>query len=319
MKESYASIGRVRIRYLESDINNSGVVSISPSSYDVTKKTTFTATSTAAVGQLSKSRKQQHQLPQQKQQHVLFIHGLGSSADRWLDIPDAMSLLGFHAVAIDLPGFGKSDKPLGMHYTIEEFVKTIKDFMCKIGIDDGKTSIVGHSLGGYIAAQLAAEWPALVNKLVLVDSSGILKGPTPLLSQYLEAAMALSKELVQRVFEQLVANPTRIPDILVDAFIYRMQQPNAKHAFKSAYDNSTTTQIGSHRLKLISDNNVPTMIVWGKQDRLIPLKYCQAFKEAIRNSHTVVINDAGHAPFAEKPAIFCDLLHEFLQPSTNKK
>src|SRR5919109_895086 len=91
------------------------------------------------------------------QQHVLFIHGLGSSADRWLDIPDALSLY-FHTIAIDLPGFGGSDKPSDMDYTIDAFSDIIRQFMDKIRItkedrSDNKASkvtLVGHSLGGYI-------------------------------------------------------------------------------------------------------------------------------------------------------------------------
>jgi pimeloyl-ACP methyl ester carboxylesterase len=97
--------------------------------------------------------------------HVLFIHGLGSSAERWLDIPDALSLLNLHAVAMDLPGFGLSDKPAEMDYTIGKFVEVVSDFMGKVGMEEGKTMIVGHSLGGYIAAQLAVEHRSLVTSL----------------------------------------------------------------------------------------------------------------------------------------------------------
>src|ERR687890_2742106 len=66
----------------------------------------------------------------ERRQYVLFIHGLGSSADRWLDIPDALSLY-FHTLAIDLPGFGGSDKPSDMNYTIETFSDIIRQFMDK--------------------------------------------------------------------------------------------------------------------------------------------------------------------------------------------
>ncbi len=86
--------------------------------------------------------------------HILFIHGLGSSADRWLDIPSVLSV-NFHTVALDLPGFGESDKPATWDYAIESFRETIVEFINKVVINDGKTSIVGHSLGGYIAAEVA--------------------------------------------------------------------------------------------------------------------------------------------------------------------
>lgn len=282
MKELFASIGGNRIRYLEASVDGDELP-ISASYWTHRAKT---------------------------RQRVLFIHGLGSSADRWLDIPDAMSLLGFHAIAIDLPGFGASDKPADMKYTIANFVQVITKFMREKGLDGGRTSIIGHSLGGYIAAQLAIDHRYLVDKLVLIDSSGMLQGPTPLLQEYLTAAMKPSKELVRRVFEQLAANPSRIPEILVDGFIHRIKQPNAQLAFRSAYEDSTSTQIGIDRLDKIGD--IQTLIMWGSQDSLIPIEHARIFAEGIRDSRTVIVKDAGHAPFAEKPAIVCEILHSFL-------
>jgi pimeloyl-ACP methyl ester carboxylesterase len=245
-----------------------------------------------------------------EKQNVLFIHGLGSSADRWLDIPDALSLQGLHTVALDLPGFGLSDKPVDIDYTISEFANVVAGFMRNAGI--AQASLVGHSLGGYIATQLAVEHSGLVDKLVLVDSSGMLDGPTPLLLQYLDAAMNPSKQAVRAVFEQLVADPIRIPDILVDGFIYRISQPGAQHAFKSAFDNSVYTQIGIEKLRQIGDSKIPTMIVWGMQDNLIPLRYFRTFQEAIKGSQVIIIENAGHAPFAEKPAVVGEILRQFI-------
>jgi 2-hydroxy-6-oxonona-2,4-dienedioate hydrolase len=246
-----------------------------------------------------------------KPQNILFIHGLGSSADRWLDIPDALSLSNLHALALDLPGFGLSDKPTDIDYTIKEFVRFIVGFMSNAGIS--KASIVGHSLGGYIAAQLATDHSDRVDKLVLIDSSGMLDGPTPLLQQYLDAAMKPSRQAVRAVFEQLVADPIRIPEMLIDGFIHRINQPGARHAFKSAFDNSVHTQIGIEKLKQIGvSKRTPTMIIWGMQDNLIPIKYFRIFQEAIRRSQTVIVEDAGHAPFAEKPAIISEILRQFI-------
>ena len=91
-----------------------------------------------------------------------------------LGIPDALSA-NFHTVALDLPGFGESSKPVTMNYTIQNFRENIVDFINKLGINDGKTSIVGHSLGGYIAAEVTIENKNLVERLVLIDSSGMLK------------------------------------------------------------------------------------------------------------------------------------------------
>ena len=243
------------------------------------------------------------------QESIVFIHGLGSSADRWLDIPLALSFQ-YHTIAIDLPGFGMAEKPeVGFGYTIQEYAGFVSQAIHELGLPDGKVNLVGHSLGGYIAAEIAIRHRPLVCKLILIDTSGMLKGPTQLLKEYLAAAMAPTRESVRQIFEKLVAVPARIPDYLVDGFIYRMSLPGAKNAFRLAYDNSVNTQIGNERLQKIA--GIPTLIIWGKEDKLIPPEYHSAFHHAIDNSALELIDDAGHAPFAEKPALTCELMRRF--------
>ncbi|HEY6667601.1 MAG TPA: alpha/beta hydrolase [Candidatus Nitrosopolaris sp.] len=243
--------------------------------------------------------------------HILFIHGLGSSADRWLDIPDAISMY-YHTIAVDLIGFGGSDKPTDVNYTIEQFSEFILEFIEKIGLsgDDRKITLVGHSLGGYIAVDFAIRNKGLIEKLVLLDSSGFLKGPTPLLEQYLNAAKYPSYDSVRNVFEQMVAQPWKVLPVIINIFISRINSLGAKYPFESAYQNSTTTQIDLSRLKSIED--IPTLIIWGKSDNLIPIEYSEPFKQVFKNYRVEMIEDAGHAPFVEKPAIICEILHSFL-------
>ena len=255
------------------------------------------------------------------QQHVLFIHGLGSSADRWMDIPDALSLY-FHTIAIDLPGFGKSDKPSDLDYSVETFSDIVTEFMGKIGIADSKhgvkdrnrTTLVGHSLGGYVASKIAAEVENryFLDRLILVDSSGNLKKPTPLLGQYLDAAMNPSNEKVRKVFEKMVANPLFITDALVHGFIDRINKVNAKYAFEASLRNSANTQIGIKTLNKIGEKGIPTLILWGMEDKVIPMQHSQVFKKAIKDSGVTIIPATGHAPFSEKPALVCEYLHRFL-------
>ena len=243
--------------------------------------------------------------------HILFIHGLGSSADRWLDIPDAISMY-YHTMAVDLIGFGGSDKPTDVNYTIEQFSEFILEFMEKIGLsgDDRKITLVGHSLGGYIAVDFAIRNKGLIEKLVLIDTSGFLKGPTPLLEQYLKVAKYPSYDSVKNVFEQMMAQPWKVLPVIINIFITRINSPGAKYPFESAYQNSTTTQIDLSRLKSIED--IPTLIIWGKYDNLIPIEHSKPFKQVFKNYRVEIIEDAGHTPFAEKPAIICEILHSFL-------
>jgi 2-hydroxy-6-oxonona-2,4-dienedioate hydrolase len=256
----------------------------------------------------------------EKQQRILFIHGLGSSAERWLDIPEALSLY-FHTLAVDLPGFGGSDKPSNMEYTIEAFSNIVTQFMDNIriteenhGNNNARTTLVGHSLGGYIASKIAAaaENSNYLDKLVLVDSSGNLQKPTPLLNQYLDAAMNPTKEKVRKVFEQMVANPLLISDVLVQGFIDRVNNPNSSYAFESSLRNSANTQIGIENLNKIGENGIPTLIIWGMYDKVIPTQHAQIFRQAIKDSSVTIIPRTGHAPFTEKPALVCEYLHRFL-------
>lgn len=241
--------------------------------------------------------------------HILFIHGLGSSADRWVNIPKSLSA-NFHTISLDLPGFGESDKPISMDYKIENFRDIIADFMNLLAINDGKTSIVGHSLGGYIAAEVTMLNEIQVEKLILIDSSGMLKKPTALLEEYLIVAMNPTNANVRNIFEQMVSDRAKIPLKLVEDFIRRINLPNAKYAFKSTLENSANTQLKRERLKLI--NNIPTLIIWGIEDKVIPLQHSELFKKSISNSHIEIIQDAGHAPFTEKPEKVFELIYNFL-------
>jgi pimeloyl-ACP methyl ester carboxylesterase len=256
-----------------------------------------------------------------KDKHVLFIHGLGSSSIAWRDIPDALSDY-FHTITVDLIGFGRSDKPETADYTIKGFSKFIVDFLTKeirIGKNE-KISIVGHSLGGYIAADVAIENKDLVEKLVLIDSSGMLQKPTSLLNQYLEAAIeeepVVRYNKLKRVFEQLYAYPSFLPPIVVDIFVQTIVKPGAKNAFVSAFNNSTKTTIGLDRLKQIQD--LPCLIIWGKNDNLIPLEYANMFKNALPYAKYEEIDIAGHAPFVEKTASVHEKLRKFLTEDNHK-
>jgi len=252
-----------------------------------------------------------------KDKHVLFIHGLGSSSLAWRDIPDALSQY-FHTITIDLIGFGISEKPDTANYTIKGFSKFIKDFLKeRIEIDKKehkRINIVGHSLGGFIAAQVAIENKKMIEKLVLIDSSGLLERPTQLLKDYRVAATEINPvtryEKVKRVLEDLYAGPSRLLPVAVDLFEYTIERPGARHAFETAFDNSTTTQIEQKGFKQIDD--IPCLIIWGEKDNLIPIEYYFRFRQMLPKAKYETIADAGHAPFVEKTALVYEKLRTFL-------
>jgi pimeloyl-ACP methyl ester carboxylesterase len=119
---------------------------------------------------------------------------------------------------------------------------------------------------------------------------------------------------VQRVFESLLADGSRLSPITVDLFVETIIKEGARHAFESAFHNSTTTQIGLERLRQIE--NIPCLLIWGKNDSLIPLEEnADEFKEVFKKKDVdrfEEIDDAGHAPFAEKTALVYQKMLTFL-------
>jgi pimeloyl-ACP methyl ester carboxylesterase len=253
--------------------------------------------------------------------HVLFLHGIGISSTVWKDIPEALSKIvtskneHIHTINIDLIGFGKSDKPLTANYTIKGYSEFISDFLLEeeIGVTkEEKITIVGHSLGGYIAAEFAIRNKNRIESLVLIDSSGTLKQATPLLSQYLNVAMdpEPNRDRVREVFSQMYANPAFLGDIVVDAFVGLMRDQGAKMAFKTAFYDSTSRPIGLKRLETIGD--IPCLLIWGDQDNVIPKKNSEDFKKALVKAKYDIVENAGHAPFVEKTSIVYEKLRSFL-------
>ena len=119
-------------------------------------------------------------------------------------------------MTIDLMGFGRSEKPETADYTIQGFSKLVMDFLKeRMEINaNKKIIIVGHSLGGYIVAEFAIENKDLIEKIILIDSSGMPKEPTALLEQYLDVAVEsdsqLKHEKIKRVFEDMLADRSRL-------------------------------------------------------------------------------------------------------------
>lgn len=117
-------------------------------------------------------------------------------------------------------------------------------------------------------------------------------------------------DIIKIVFENLLAVPSRLVPIIVDLCISVIEKPGAKHAFESAFRNSTTTTIDLERLKLIKD--IPCLIIWGEKDNLIPVSHLNKFRKILKDAKLMVVADAGHSPFVEKTAIVYQRLLTFL-------
>ncbi len=243
-----------------------------------------------------------------RSKHILFLHGLGASAERW---SKAMPIFAkhFHVVAPDLLGFGYSDKP-EVSYTMPFFVDFVKRFAD--ALDMKHLYLIGASLGGQIAAEVALTSKNMIEKLVLVTPSGMMKDATPVLNYYIAAAMYPTFENATKAFAQMAGSTNAVDIVYARDFVNRMQLPNAKYAFMSSIMGSKTAPNLSGRLDQIA---APTLIVWGEKDRLIPVRYANKFLHEIKGSRLAIVEGAGHTPYFEKPQIFSDTVLEFLKTS----
>ena len=223
---------------------------------------------------------------------LLLLHGIGGDADDWAFCLDALSQ-SHRVVALDLLGFGRSDKPY-INYSIAGFVEVLQRLLPSLGIE--RVSLVGHSLGGWIAASFALQFPALVDKLVLVDAAG-LWGNTIALPIDLRLS---TRQHMSEVFKSLFYDKSLATDDLVDMAYRQHLERGDGYTIHNLLQRLPD---GREWLdETIAGLKLPTLIAWGEQDAMIPVETARHFHRLIANSQLEIIPHCGHLPALEKPA-----------------
>jgi pimeloyl-ACP methyl ester carboxylesterase len=230
---------------------------------------------------------------------VLYLHGtfLGNL---WLDFHLALTEQ-FHIYAPDTPGFGLSERPDWMR-DMSDYVLYFRDLLDTLGLE--KAVLIGHSLGGWMAAELAVWYPERVEKLVLTNAAGIRVKGSPIGDLFAMNA----QELMMACFDDFSAAAPLMPaEVNVDYLIsqYRQLTTLASLAWNPSYDPKL-----ERRLERIS---CPTLIIWGENDRLIPPVYAGAFQRAIPGSQVAMLSGTGHMPMFEKPQEWSKVITDFLR------
>ena len=234
--------------------------------------------------------------------NILLLHGLGGSAERWVKVIPLLSSK-YRVIAPDLIGFGHSEKP-SVDYTIEFFAKFLTGFIDSLDIS--KTVLIGSSLGGQVAAECAGNNNS-IEKLVLVAPSGAMKHSTPTIDAYMMAALYPNPSSARIAFE-MMSGIGKVDDTTVDNFVERMSAPNAKLAFISAVLSVKNSQIRDSLQKI----KIPTLLLWGKEDKMIPVEYAQEFIDSIRNCKFHELSGIGHLPHVEDAEGFTQSVLDFL-------
>jgi pimeloyl-ACP methyl ester carboxylesterase len=253
---------------------------------------------------------------------LLFLHGHSGRWANWLEnIPQLARTR--RVVALDLPGFGASEMPAD-GVSIVNYARLL-DEACGL-LDIEAAAVVGNSMGGFVAAELAIQVPARVERLGLVSAAGLATTYMGLSNEFFRRrsvgmfARAINayaripdaraqtlvrrRRLRRRVLEVVVAHPERLPAPICAELIRGSGMPAAPDATDAVmtYDfRDRVTEIAC-----------PTLIVWGAKDRVVPVSSAHEYEQLIPDTRKVIFEDTGHAAMVERPARFNRVLQEFL-------
>jgi pimeloyl-ACP methyl ester carboxylesterase len=252
---------------------------------------------------------------------VVLIHGITSSSRTWRSVIPRLAEQ-HTVVAPDLLGHGKSAKPRG-DYSLGAYASGIRDLLVALGVH--RATVVGHSLGGGVAMQFAYQFPERVERLVLVDSGGLgeevnlvlraatLPGAEYVLPLLASAPLRGAGARLGGVLGRLGVRASADVRGLAEGF-ESLGDGAARRAFvhtaRSVIDPVGQRVDASDRLYLAAA--IPSLIVWGERDRMIPVAHGQSAHELMPGSRLEVFPRAGHFPFNDDPERFAHLLEDFI-------
>jgi pimeloyl-ACP methyl ester carboxylesterase len=255
---------------------------------------------------------------------VLLIHGMAGSSETWRAVIPQLSRK-YRVVAPDLLGHGKSDKPRG-DYSLGAFAVWLRDLLDELGIS--RATVVGQSLGGGVAMQFVYQHPDYCQRLVLISSGGL--GPD--VGWTLRLLSAPGAELIlpaiaprpvltvgNKLRSWFSATGIQSPrGAEIWSAYSSLSDAETRQAFlrtlRSVVDPRGQAVSALNRLHLTSE--LPTMVIWGDQDRIIPVEHGYALHEARAGSRLEVLEGVGHFPHVERPSEVVDLIDDFIKTTS---
>lgn len=252
---------------------------------------------------------------------LLFIHGIGDSSATWLAVLSRLAER-FTVVAPDLLGHGGSDKPRA-DYAAAAYACGMRDLLAVLDVD--RATVIGHSLGGGVAMQFAYQFPDRCERLVLVGAGGIAREVHPLLRL---AAMPGAELLLPLVAAPPVRLATRLLTPLMRAAGGLGMGSDLRYVLDRYHSlaDSTARQAFLRTLRSVVDRRgqvvtmldrsyltvgIPTLLVWGDHDQVVPSEHAELARQAMPRSRLVIFEGTGHFPHQADPERFVELLTEF--------
>ncbi len=245
---------------------------------------------------------------------ILLVHGLGSPLV-WDRLIDPLAQF-FDVIAVDLPGFGSSSNPPAP-FSTQQYADVLFHLIDTLQLQ--RTSILGVSYGGQIALTFAFDHQNRIDKLILVASSGLgprnsflASSPVWMLVSFIVKNVIFKSTMMIRLFSRMsFFDCTKRPDDLAERFHRAVNGKGRKESWLQCARNALRTENDfSKRLATLS---VPTLIVWGKEDRIVPVRWAYGFQKVLQNSSLKILERCGHSLPLEKAAELCEEAKAFFQ------
>ncbi|MCS6886428.1 MAG: alpha/beta hydrolase [Acidobacteriota bacterium] len=242
---------------------------------------------------------------------IVLIHGYCSSSYTWSKCLDLIAEAGYRVIAPDLKGFGYSEKPVDNRYRVEDQADLIAGLLDALEVREA--TLIGNSYGGAVAMVTALRHPQRVRRLVLVNAAYDKTGLPPLPRTYLYyllrgiVPILMSRRLVKSVMSRLYYNRDVITDEHVDSYFRPLVSASCQAAALATFRQWDLSLLERE----MSQIRQPTLIIWGEEDHLLPVRNGAHIHLTIEGSEFIVIPECGHVPQEERPQDFVSLVVDF--------
>lgn len=238
---------------------------------------------------------------------IILLHGWGISSDKYIETIKQLAALNssFAIFAPDLPGFGRSENPPAV-WGVDDYSEWLKNYSAAINVND--FILIGHSFGGRVAIKFAAKYPEKLKALILTGAAGIKHSLTMMQRLFYLAAKAGKMIFDLPLLDRLEGMAKKLLYKAVRERDYYEALGIMKEVFKKVTAEDLTPY-----LKVIK---IPTLIIWGKNDRSTPLKDGELMHAKIQNSKLEILDDADHRAPYQKPEKFAKIIEDFVNSAS---
>ncbi|MDD5145290.1 MAG: alpha/beta hydrolase [Candidatus Pacebacteria bacterium] len=233
---------------------------------------------------------------------ILILHGWGGSSDSWIEVQKNLIKNGYKTIVPDLPGFGKSVTPLKA-WGIDDYTDFVSKFAEKINLT-GPFFLLGHSFGGRIAIRFVLKHPEKIKGLILCDSAGI-KPKMGIKTMLIYWTAKLGNALLTPKHFSRFRDSAR-------NFFYAVIRHRDYEKADGVMKETIIKVLNEDLFADLSKIKTKTLLVWGKNDKMVPVKYANVFKINIENSELEILPKIGHSPHLEVPDKLSEILLKFL-------